>query len=335
MSKKEEMSLLASIDMGTNTFRLLVAEVENGVSFKEIYSENRTTRLGEGLAQNKRLIPAAVNRAISALSHFRSILKRYPVDDVVVIATSAVRKARNKEVFLKEVKERTGLDVEVISGETEALCTYRGVNIIFENEAGPMLVVDVGGGSTEFIGSEGGTPNFCLSSALGVVHLAERFLQSDPPASEELRALRGAIEAVIEPVAHRFPQRCRFVGTGGTATTLAAIDQGMTDYDPEKINRYPLSLATIKSIFERLSSMTLSERKVVPGLEEGREDILIPGALILLTVMEYFGYDPLYVSDYGLREGILIDRFLDAQSARPSRSSRSEESVKGGPSCRQ
>lgn len=303
------MAVLASIDMGTNTFRLLVAEVSGRSVFKEICSAKRTTRLGEDFAGDKRLKPAAIERAVAALSQFREVLKPHRLDDLIVVGTSAVREAKNQKEFIEEVKRRTGFDLEVISGEEEALCTFLGANFIIKNESDPMLVMDIGGGSTEFIGAEGETPTFLMSTEMGVVHLTEKYLKSDPPTPEELRLLRSAIAQVIRPIVYDFPPQCRFVGTAGSVTTLAAIDQGLTEYDPNKINGYPLSRAAVERIFKELTSMTLEARRRTAGLERGREDIIVAGTLILLTVMDLSGYDPVYVSDFGMREGILLDRY--------------------------
>ena len=303
------MAVLASIDMGTNTFRLLVAEVQDRSFFKEIRSVKEITRLGEGFSADKRLKPAAIERAVTALSRFRDVLKEHRVDDLIVVGTSAIREAKNQREFIEEIKRRTGFELEVISGEQEALCTFLGANFIMKNQSDPMLVMDIGGGSTEFIGAEGETPTFVMSTEMGVVHLTEKYLRSDPPASEELKQLRSAIAQVIRPIVYDFPAQCRFVGTAGSVTTLAAIDQRLIEYDPAKINGYPLSRAAVERIFKELASMTLEQRCRVPGLEKGREDIIIAGILILLTVMELLGYDPIYVSDYGMREGILLDLY--------------------------
>ncbi len=308
------MAVLAGIDIGTNTVRLLVAEVEEGRIVKELCTQNEIVRLGEGFSLKKAFLPSAIERAVSALTRFKETLQKhaqkYPIDDLVVVGTSAVREAENQAVFLKEVKEKTGFDIQVMTGEEEALCTFLGVNMAIQNESDPMLVIDIGGGSTEFIGAEGETPNFLLSTELGVVHLTEKYLKSDPPTPEEIKRLKVAIDKVIKPIGYHFPPKGLFVGTAGSVTTLAAIDQGMAVYDPEKINGYRLSLAAIHRIFKTLSTMSLAERRKVPGLEKGREDLILAGSLILIGIMELFGYDPVWVSDDGLREGVLIDRYL-------------------------
>lgn len=303
------MTVLAAIDMGTNTFRLLIAEMGNQTSLKEIYSENKIVRLGEGFAKEKAFLPSAIERALAALTHFKEILQKYSLDDLAVVGTSAVREADNQTEFLREVRRRTGFDVKVITGEEEALLTFLGVNLVMQNRSDTLLVIDIGGGSAEFICADGGTPTSLLSANLGVVHLTEKCLHSDPPTSEELKALRLAIDKVIKPIGYHFPAKARLVGTGGTVTTLAAIDQRLSVYDPEKINRYPLPRASVERLFKELSSMPLEQRRRIPTLEKGREDIVISGASILLAVMDLFGYDPIYVSDYGLREGVLVDLY--------------------------
>lgn len=303
------MAVIAGIDIGTNTFRLLVAEMDGAGPLREIGSAKETTRLGEGFSIKKAFLPAALERSVAALKRFKEVLQKYRVDDLIVVGTSAVREAENRDIFLQEVKRQTGFEVQVISGEEEALCTFLGVNLVIQNQTEPMLVIDIGGGSTEFIGAEGDSPNFLLSTELGVVHLTEKHLKSDPPTPEELKSLRLAIDKVVKPIGYHFPPKGLLVGTAGSITTLAAIDQKMTAYDPKKINGYPLSRASLERIFKELCVMPLEERRKTLGLEKGREDIILTGALILLAVMELFGYDPVYVSDYGLREGILINLY--------------------------
>lgn len=326
------MARYASIDIGTNTFRLLIAEV--GVlpplaplvqvlepfsrvvaekSFKTLYSENQPVRLGEGFSKKKYLSPAAIERALTALKRFQGVIEKAKVDGVVVTGTSAVREAENSALFLAMVKEKTGLKIEVLSGEEEARYMLSGIHLIFPQgmeDDETMVVVDIGGGSTEFIGTRGGMPTFLFSTPLGAVTLTEKYLQSDRPTPQEVLALKKSVEGVLHEIAHHFPLRCRFIGTAGTITTLAAIEQKMTDYDPDKINGYKMTKRSIENILNRLSQTPLKKRSVLPGIEKGRGDILIAGILILLCVMDRFKYEVLYVSDYGLREGSLFERFF-------------------------
>lgn len=311
------MASYASIDIGTNTFRLLIAEVQAGKPFKTLYSENQPVRLGEGFSKKKYLSPAAIKRALTALKRFQRIIEKAKVDGVIATGTSAVREAENSALFLDTVRVKTGLDIEVLSGEEEARCMLSGIHLLFAHEMPheiqnneTMVVVDIGGGSTEFIGTRGGMPTFLFSTPLGAVTLTEKYLQSDPPTAQEILALKKSVECTLHEIAHHFPYACRFIGTAGTITTLAAIQQKMTDYDPDKINGYKITKTSIENILKRLSQMPLKKRNVLPGIEKGRGDILIAGILILLCVMDRFKYELLYVSDYGLREGILLERFL-------------------------
>jgi len=299
--------------MGTNTFRLLIAEIGAGGVFKTIFSENRMTRLGEGFSVQKHIGPSTIKRAVSALKHFQVILKKEGIDHVVVTGTSAVRDADNKDTFLEVVKQETGFEVEVLTGEAEARHTFSGVSLVFKDEAKsalPMVLVDIGGGSTELVCAADGEARLALSLPLGAVVLTERFLKSDPPSSSEISALKKAVGLQLEGIAPQFPEDCRFVGTAGTITTLAAMAQKMHHYDPEQINGYLLSRETVEEIFQSCAMMPLKALRELPGVEKGRESILLAGMLILLCIMQRFKYDTLSVSDYGLREGILFDRFM-------------------------
>lgn len=310
------MPHFATIDMGTNTFRLLIAEIKsvakNRLSLKTIYSENRIVHLGEGFSERKWIRPDAIDRALSTLCVFRKLIDEKHVSALIVTGTSAMRDAENREAFLAEIKEKCGFEVEVLSGKEEARLTLLGVSLVFpeskeNNES--TVVIDIGGGSTELIRSKNGQSDFLVSLNLGAVALSESHLHSDPPTSDEINRLKASIDSSLSQVARHFTGYSRFAGTAGTVTTLAAIDQVMTQYDPNKINRYQLSRTRIAQTLEHLSALPKEKRQNIPGLEKGREDIIIAGTLILLKVMEDFGFDRLHVSDYGLREGVLIDHF--------------------------
>jgi len=308
------MPTLATIDMGTNTFQLLVAEVTSSHTLRRIGRERRIVRLGEGFSTEKRIRPESTARAIAALIDFQSTLARFAIDDLSVIATSAVRDAENQAAFLAEVKEATDLDVQVITGEEEARCTFSGVQMVMGNGTGmtgPMAVIDIGGGSTELIVADGSEPTWVESLPLGVVPLAEAYLADDPLSPAALARMEKEIDATLDTLVHRPPPQCRFAGTAGTVTTLAAMAQRMSTYAAEGINRYPLSRDFVAQMFRRLSSMTRAERRLQVGLSSGREDILVAGALILLRVMQRFDWPTVHVSDAGVREGRLLRRYRE------------------------
>jgi exopolyphosphatase/guanosine-5'-triphosphate,3'-diphosphate pyrophosphatase len=312
------LPILAAIDIGTHTHQLLVADVTSPHALKRLHLEKRMTRLGEGFSLARSIRDEAAERSIAALRHFKSVLNTFQIDDLSVVATSAVREADNQADFLAQVKRQVGFDVEVLSGEEEAYGTFLGVNFVIGNRSGEMAVIDIGGGSTELTLARGETPEWSVSLPLGVIRLAETYLSNDPPSASILDRLRheidqtlDAVPEITERLSSRPGKRCRFAGTAGTITTLAAIEQKMTDYQPERINRYPVSLACVTQRLRQMSAMKRSERKTILGLESGREDILISGSLILLAVMERAGFDVVEASDCGLREGVLLRRFQE------------------------
>jgi len=317
------MPTLATIDMGTNTFHLLVAEVTSSHALRRIGAERRMVRLGEGFSTEKRIRPEATARAIAALLDFRSTLARFVVDDLSVIATSAVRDAENQAAFLTAVKQATGFDVQILTGEEEARCTFAGVQTVIRNGTGgaaPLAVIDIGGGSTELIVAKGSEPEWVESLPLGVVHLAEAYLACDPLSPAALMQMEKEIDATLDILAHAPPEHCRFAGTAGTITTLAAMAQRLSSYTAAGINGYPLSRGFVEQTFVRLSSMTRAERLLQVGLESGREDILVAGTLILLRVMQRFDWPMVYVSDAGVREGQLLRRYRECFLASTSMS---------------
>lgn len=316
-------NLLASIDVGTNTLRLLVAEVSKLGEIRELYSERRITRLGEGISKGKILNPKAMERTINALKIFKESADRYPLEGLRAVATSAVREASNKKEFLSAVKKEAGLEIDVITGREEARLTLLGVFAGIKKRPPYSLIMDIGGGSTEFILAEGIKSKVLVSMNFGVVPLTETFVRNDPVKERDLRKLRGVVREWIEEAKGRIkkslpvkrgwktgnllPEDTMLIGTAGTITTLAAIDQGLEKYSFFRINNYILKRSAVERIYSRLKEMTLEERKSIPALEPGREDLILPGSLILLEAMKSFGFREILVSDYGLREGILID----------------------------
>ena len=307
----------AAIDIGTNTFRLLIAEVmynhgEGNYSIRELHSERIVTRLGEGVVYSGLIKERAAKRSIIALNKFMDILSRHPVKDISAVATSALRDAENSEDFLNKIKEITGLNIEIITGEEEAKKTAAGM-LIGMNMPESALLVDIGGGSTEFIFTKQREPLSVQSIGLGVVYLADKYMKKDPPSNDDLNYMADYVSSQITPITEPFKKfftdSTVFIGTAGTVTALAAIVQNLTRYDHKKIHNTTIPKDKIRNIYSALSSVTACERAKYLPFEPQRLDIIVPGTLILLKIIETFDFQEIIVSNYGLREGILIDLY--------------------------
>lgn len=300
---------LAGIDIGTLTCRLLIADLPSHGPLKELRSERRILRLGEGVDQSKRLNAAAMDRAIHCLKEWREVIDSYRVDACTAVATSAVRDAGNRSEFLERVKREAGFDVEIITGEVEAERTLLGIRSGLPHGVTDILALDIGGGSTEFILDRPEQKPVVRSIDIGVVRLCERILRHDPPTDEEIRRAREwvARETKIAVADMGNYQTATFVGTAGTITSLAAMAQKLPAYEPVRIHNYQLKLGAIHALEQELLSRKKTDRIGLPGLEEGREEVIVAGAIIIRTVMETLGMSSVLVSDLGLREGVLID----------------------------
>ena len=298
----------AGIDIGTLTCRLLIADLVPGQPLQEVRSDRRILRLGEGVDQTKRLSPAAMDRVIHCLQEWRHVTNDYQVEASLIVATSAVRDAANRDEFLVRIKRETGFDVEVISGEEEARRTLLGIRSGLPVGVTDILALDIGGGSTEFILDHPGQKRIARSIDIGVVRLCERVLRHDPPTDEEVRQAREWVtretKAAVADMGNYL--KATFVGTAGTITSLAAIAQKLSTYEPARIHNYQLKLETIRELEQTLLSRTKAERVGLPGLEKNREEVIAAGAIIIRTIMETLEREQCLVSDLGLREGVLI-----------------------------
>lgn len=294
---------VAAIDLGTNTARLLIASRD---PYRQVLLKRIITRLGGGFTRESGLSEEAQRRSIAALKEFAADMAQHGVVRVRGVATSAVRDAKNGADFCRRVKEEAGITLEVIDGNEEAVLTLRGVASILDNKDEDLAVFDVGGGSTEYTLAAAQKPLFSRSLPVGVVRLTEGKVgvaEMEEKIRRELSKLQK--ELAGEGLFERFCG-ATLVGTAGTATTLAAIDLGMTDYDYKKVNNHTLPLGKVEALFERLLPLTPQERLQVPGLELGREDLIIAGILVVLTTMRVFGFDTFKVSDSGLLEGLIL-----------------------------
>jgi len=305
----QHMRRFAGIDIGTLTCRLLIADLNPGQPLKELRSDRRILRLGEGVDRTKRLSSAAMDRTITCLQEWHNVINGYHVEAIAVVATSAVRDAGNREEFRERVKREAGFEVEIISGDEEARRTLLGIRSGLPAGVTDILALDIGGGSTEFILDRVGQKPTVRSIDIGVVRLCERLLRHDPPTGEEVREAREWVSretkaAVANMVNHR---QATFVGTAGTITSLAAMAQKLQTYEPARIHNYTLKLETIQELEHTLLSRTKAERVGLPGLDKNREEVIAAGAIIIRTIMETLDQKECLVSDLGLREGVLID----------------------------
>ena len=300
--------IFAGIDIGTLTCRLLIAELTSAGGLRELRSDRRILRLGQGVDRERVLRPDAMARVVATLKEWRQVIDGYHVDAATAVATSAVRDAWNRDEFLGLVQREAGFQVEIISGEEEARRTMLGIRSGLPPGVTDLLALDIGGGSTEFILDRPGRTTLARSIDIGVVRLCERMLHSDPPTSDEVQEARDWVRKETTTAIAVMPRspEATFVGTAGTITALAAMAQQLPSYEPARIHNYTLKLETVKVLEAQLLSRSKAQREGLPGLERGREDVIAAGAVILGMVMQTLGMTKVLVSDLGLREGVLI-----------------------------
>jgi exopolyphosphatase / guanosine-5'-triphosphate,3'-diphosphate pyrophosphatase len=298
---------VAVVDMGTNSTRLLVADVEDR-SVSEVERESRVTRLGRGVDTSGQLATEAIDDVCEAVADYISRYEDLGADRVSALATSAVRDAANGDAFLAELRERFALDSRILSGREEAWLTYTGACFGRTGSDG-ALVVDIGGGSTELVVGSGGAVGFHASLQAGTVRHTERHLGSDPAKPGELEELAGDVRALIDAeLAGRDHVSARNgIGVAGTPTSLAAIDLELDPYDSEAVHGHVLSLAAIQHMYSELASMPLERRLEVTGLHPGRAPTIVAGVVILIQVMRAFGLSEIEVSEHDILYGAALE----------------------------
>jgi len=306
---------IAVVDVGTNTTRLYVADVQEGRVVAEPTRISRVTRLGAGVDASGRLAADALAREYAVLEEYRRVLDTAHPDKAVAVMTSAVRDAGNGGDFAHDVASRFGLETHVLSGDEEARLTYLGATDTIDHgpEGTPTLVFDIGGGSTELVIGHGDRLDFHVSTQAGVVRQADRHITSDPPSAAELDAIAQDVRAILAdavPLAYR-AHTDRALGVAGTPTSLAAIAQRLDPYDPEKVHGYRLTGAERDEIFERLAAMPLEQRKHVTGLHPDRAIAILPGIVILTEIMNLFGLDAIEVSEHDILRGAALHYSAD------------------------
>ena len=293
---------VAAIDCGTNSTRLLVTDDDRRILERLM----RITRLGQGVDATRRLAPDAIERTIAVLREYREVMDRFDVKRVRMTATSAARDASNRDEFFDAAEAVLGTRPELLSGDEEGRLSFAGATTELDPEDGPYLVVDIGGGSTEFaVGvteAEG-----VLSLDIGCVRITEQFIHSDPPAPEELSQAISVVHSYLDDVEREVPASKgarRLVGLAGTVTTMAAVEMGLAAYDRDRIHHFALTRAAAEDVFRTLATEARADRIHNPGLEEARADVIVGGAVILVTIMRHFDFQECLVSEADILDGL-------------------------------
>jgi exopolyphosphatase / guanosine-5'-triphosphate,3'-diphosphate pyrophosphatase len=301
----------AVIDVGTNTVRLLVAESDGHAAHRTLLTAQEITRLGQGLLPAKALQPEPMRRTLRVLRRFRELAEAHGATTILAIGTSALREAKNRADFLAAARDEATVEVAVIGGKEEARLALLGVRAGLPGVAARLVMMDIGGGSTELLLAEGETILAAVSTGLGVVKLTESCLHSDPPDPAEMDVMRQLaaerLERVRKAELRDIALGDAFVGTAGTVTSLAAVDLALVPYDPARVTGHRLTRDRIAQLLHQLASLPLGDRRQVPGLEPARADVIVAGGVVCLAAMDTLGFSALTVSDGGLREGILLD----------------------------
>ena len=303
---------VAAIDQGTNSCRLTVVEPAAGPDAepRELARDMVITRLGEGVDETGRLDPLALGRTLGVIARYCRRARALGAERIRVGATSATRDATNRQELADAVRELAGSDLEVISGEHEAALSFLGGTRGLDPDDGPFLVLDIGGGSTEFVlGTRPGVAAHAISIRMGSVRLTERAVRSDPPSTGDLGRLRDLVRVGIDEAAAAVPvgRAGTFVSVAGTATTIQAIALGLGRYDPDRIHRTWLDAAEAERVLDDLASMTNEQRAAIPVMAPGRGDVIVAGGVILVEVMRRFGVERTLVSETDILDGLAFE----------------------------
>jgi exopolyphosphatase/guanosine-5'-triphosphate,3'-diphosphate pyrophosphatase len=302
---------VAVVDIGSNSTRLLLAEVDIASgAVQELLRRSQVTRLGEGLDESGLLSERAITRVLRTLEDYREAIRAHGVARNLAVLTAAVRDASNGAAFAARVRDQFQLDARVLAGEEEAQLTFLGATwrdpgAARAQDGTPTVVIDIGGGSTEFIVGRGRDAGFHTSLAVGVVRLSERHIRADPPATEELEDLARDVRGVLReglPQRERAPVRLG-IAVAGTATSAAAIDQALDPYDPARVHGYELSLTAVRELLARAAAMTDAERRALAGLDPARAPTIVAGLIILAEALEAFALEAVTVSEHDILFG--------------------------------
>ncbi len=301
---------VAAVDCGTNSTRLLIAERDHGGPFETIERRTVITRLGQGVAATGRLDPAAIQRGLTVLRDYAAAIGAAGCDRVRITTTSAARDAANVDDFRHPAADIIGVAPEVLTGEEEAALTFVGATTGLDPDRGPYLVVDIGGGSTEFsLGDAGARPRASVSMDMGCVRLTETYLEHDPPRADELAEALAFVEDRLVEVEAVVPveEARRLVGVAGTVTTLAAVALELDAANAGRAHHHVLTRANAEALFRRLASETVDERGEDPALEPGRAEVIVGGTLVLVGILRRWRADAVVVSEADILDGIALD----------------------------
>jgi exopolyphosphatase/guanosine-5'-triphosphate,3'-diphosphate pyrophosphatase len=297
------MTTYAAIDCGTNSTRLLVHDGERAIE-----RLMRITRLGQGVDATGRLATDAIERTIDVLRDYRRVIDGHGVRRIRMTATSAARDAENRADFFDAARTVVGVDAELLSGLEEGQLSFAGATADLSSDDGPFLVVDIGGGSTEF--SFGTTEcEYARSVDIGCVRLTEKYIEHDPPRPEELVACLSIVETYVDDVLREFPrisEAARFVGLAGTVSTAAAVEQGLAEYDRDRIHHFVLTRDAVEDVFRTLATENRAARLGNPGLEAGRADVIVGGLCVLVQIMRQLDLDECLVSESDILDGLVM-----------------------------
>ena len=299
---------VAVVDIGTNSTRLLIAGVEDDRRITDLHRESIVTRLGEGVDAGGRLGDAPMQRVFDVLARYRAAIDEHGATRTIAVLTSAVRDAANGANFTAQVRDRFGLDARTIDGDEEATLTFSGATSERPHHGGEIVVIDIGGGSTEFVVGCDGTVAFHVSTQAGVVRQTERHLHDDPPAPEQLQALAAEVAGIIAgAVPAEVRERVQVgVAVAGTATQCASIELELEPYDPARVHGHTLGIATLELLLARLAQMPEEERRTVAGLHPDRAPTIVAGIVMLIEAMRAFGLQSVDVSEHDILRGAAL-----------------------------
>jgi len=297
---------VGAIDCGTNSVRLLIADVADG-RLTDVVREVRIVRLGEGVDRSGRLLPDAIERTRVALHDYAATLERHGVQHVRMVATSATRDAGNRDEFVAMVRRELAVEPEVVAGVAEAALALRGATSALPQQDGPVLVVDLGGGSTELV--RGGGPIRAHSMDVGSVRMTERHLHDDPPTAAQVETVEADVRDALVPALREVPlvPGIPVVGVAATVVTVAAVALALPRYEPGALHGATLAAADVDRATDQLIAMTRAERLAHPVIHPGRVDVIVGGAIVLRTVLRGVGADRLTVSEHDILDGIVLD----------------------------